>query len=155
MKSVRYMIMSLTLFIVAFGMIYYISRFMGSDSDFDSFQQSAGKGSFASVEKSKDGGISTVLFRGMKLFTNGSGLAYVCTGDITAKTADDESAKMIMKYRYDILNYAPQALSPLKDFSPESLKTAAAETARLYKQRRQIPADVEFAFANWNCVPAQ
>ncbi|QAR33113.1 hypothetical protein EP073_06775 [Geovibrio thiophilus] len=155
MKSIRYMIMSLTLFILAFGMIYYTSKFMGRDSDFDSFQETAGKGSFSSVEKSKDSGINTILFRGVKLFTDGSGLAYVCTGDITASSADDESAKMIMKYRYDILNYAPQALSPLKSFTPESLKAAAAETSRLYKEKRKIPSDVEFAFVNWNCVPAQ
>ncbi len=155
MKSVRYMIMSITLFIVAFGMIYYTSKFMGTDSDFDSFQQTAGKGSFASIEKSKDGDINTILFTDVKLFTNGSGLPFVCTGTISVTTSDDESAKMLMKYRYDLLNYAPQALSPVKEFTSESLKKAASETARLYKEKRQITADMQFVFDKLTCVPAQ
>lgn len=155
MKSVRYLAISFCIFIIAFGVIYFTGEFTGAEPDFDSFQQTAGKGSFSSVEKNKSGNLNTIIFKDVKIYVGGDDEPFLCSGIISATTEDDDAAKKLMKFRYDLLSYAQTSLSMQTDFSEEALVGAASETAKQYNEKRGIPADIKFSFENLSCSPVQ
>ena len=155
MKSFGYLFRSFALLAVAFIATFVLLHFTQKASDFDSFQGSAGKGGFSAAEKSKDNGLNTIVFKELKLFTASAGVSYACEGELKVAMADDDTANSLMKYRYDVVNYASAALAELPDFSEESLKVAAVKIAESYKTDRNMTDAGEFTFTSLNCVKAE
>jgi hypothetical protein len=143
MKSVRYLALSAAIFVIAAGVLYFAFKYTGNDS-FDSFQSSAGKGGFDKVEKSKEGDMFVLRFSGLKVIYTGG----VCTGSLSVTTPDDASSKLLMKHRYDAVNYISEAVS-----GGMSLDAAAVALAEKYKSDKKIPYPGTFSFQNFNCVP--
>lgn len=155
MKSFGYLFRSFGLLVVAFGATFLLLNFTQLLSGFDSFQGSAGKGGFSAAEKSREGGQNIIVFKELKLFVLSGEQRYACEGGLKVAITDDDAAKSLMKYRYDVVNYATAALGSVPDFSEESLKAAALEISESYKRDRRMADAGEFTFTSLDCAPAE
>jgi hypothetical protein len=155
MKSFGYLFRSFALLLVAFGVTFAVLHYTQKAADFDSFQGSAGKGGFSAAEKGKVDGVNTIVFKELKLYVMLEDVAYTCEGELKVSVKDDDAGKSLMKYRYDVVNYATAALSQQSDFSEESLKKAATQIAESYKQDRRMADAGEFTFNSLTCTKAE